>query len=312
MTSSPLIVPLVDGDVLLIDNSSLEKFTTCPRSAQYALIDQRVPAGERIPLRFGGIIHKILETRYRSATAMHAQSPQVEEVMRAVAIDEFSKWSPPEDDFHNFSTTLSFIHEYGLAYPFESFDILRFPDGRPLVEVPFAFPLGEVITPTKTIKVMWQGRIDLVYESNGAIYFMDHKTTSIMGPSYFSQFELSHQFYGYAWAVEQLLGRVVAGGVVNALGIRKPSKTGKAIELKRQLIPIQRPLLEDWRTDCLHIVADYLEHARRGYFPKHTAWCVGKFGECPYRKVCTLDTPEQRQMMLSSGEYQTNTWSPLT
>lgn len=309
---TPITLPLIDGDTLLIDNSSLEKFTTCPRSAQFAIAMRKVPSGERVPLKFGGIVHKILEARYRAATSMHAQSPEVEQVMLAIARDEFLSWQPPEDDFRNFDCVTTFISKYGEQYPFESFDVVKLPDGKPFIEVPFALPLGEIVDGAgKSIKLVWTGRIDLAYTINGSLYIMDHKTTSIMGPSYFTQFEISHQMYGYAWAAEQILGTQVIGVVINALGVRKPSKTGKAFEFQRQLIPISRPLLAEWKTDCLHIVADFVEMCRRGYLPRHTSWCVGKFGECPYRKVCTLDSVEQRMFMLNSGEFQTNDWSPL-
>lgn len=310
---TPIPLPLLDGDTLLIDNSSLEAFTTCPRRAQYELCRRLKPSGERSALRFGGIIHKLLETRYRSATALHAQSPEVEAVMTACAEQEFAQWSPPEDDHRTFSTALGFVRAYGEAYPFESFEVVKMPDGRPFIEVPFALPLGELEQEDgKTIKLVWTGRIDLAYLVNSSLYIMDHKTTSVMGPSYFTSFEISHQLYGYAWAAEQLLGTQVSGVVINALGIRKPTKTGKAFEFQRQLVPISRALLAEWKTDCLHIIADFVEMARRGYMPRHTAWCVGKFGECPFRKVCTLDTDSQREMMLTSGEFQKNEWSPLT
>lgn len=321
MNAIPL--PLIDGDTLLIDNSSLERFSTCPRSAEYALCRQLKPTGEKSALKFGGIIHKLLELRYRAGESMYAQSPTVEKAMLELADEEFNGkttiqpdgtlvetpgWSPPEDDFRTYSTAIGFIKRYGEDYPFEPFDIVKFPDGKPFIEVPFALPLGIV----GNVKVIWTGRIDLAYMSNGALYGMDHKTTSVMGPSYFSTFEISHQLYGYAWALEQILGTQVAGFVINALGIRRPTPKGKPFEFTRQLIPIQRGLLAEWKTDCLHLVADYIEMARRGYYPKATAWCVGKFGECPFKKVCTLDSADQREVMLSSGEFEKNTWSPLT
>ena len=311
-------LPLVDGDTLFIDNSSLEHFTTCPRQALYSLVRRLKPAGERTALNFGGIVHKILEARYRACTALHAQTQDVTNVMLATAQREYDKWSPPEDDYRNFSCAVELIRRYEEQYPFEQFEVVRDIDGSPMIEVPFAIPLGSIKTDfdgvRKEIKIVWTGRIDMVYisENGGGLYVMDHKTTSVMGPSYFSSFTISHQMYGYAWAVEQLCGRAVSAVVINALGVRKPTRTGNAFEFKREVIPVQRGLLNEWKQDCLYIVADFIEMCRRGYLPKHTAWCVGKFGECPFRKVCTLESNEQREIMLSSGEYVDNTWSPLT
>lgn len=311
---TPILLPLLDGDTLLIDNSSLEQFTTCPRAALYSVARKLRPSGERVPLIFGGIIHKILETRYRAITALHAQTSQVTAMMLAVAEREFATWAPPEDEFRNYSCAVEFIRRYEDEYPFESFEVLRQKDGSPMIEVPFALPLGELDDGSgKIIKVLWTGRIDMAYRSQngGGVYVLDHKTTSVMGPNFRNQFEISHQMYGYAWAAEQLIGEPVQAVVINGLGIRKPSKTGKAFEFTRPVIPVSRNLLEEWKTDCLHIVSDFIEMCRRGYLPKHTAWCVGKFGECPFRKVCTLDTEDQREMMLNSGEFQKNEWSPL-
>jgi len=310
---TPIPLPLVDGDTLFIDNSSLEHFTTCPRQALYSLVRRLKPAGERTALNFGGIIHKILEARYRACTALHAQTPDVTQVMLATAQREFDRWTPPEDDYRTFSCAVELIRRYENAYPFEQFEVVRGLDGSPMIEVPFAIPLGTIKLAEKDIKIVWTGRIDMAYisENGGGLYVMYHKTTSVMGPSYFSAFTISHQMYGYAWAVEQLTGKPVTAVVINALGVRKPTRTGNAFEFKRDVIPVQRGLLDEWKRDCLYIVADFVEMCRRGYLPKHTAWCVGKFGECPFRKVCTLETDDQREMMLQSGEFVKNDWSPL-
>ncbi len=310
----PFPLPLIDGDTLLLDNSSLEHFTTCPRQAYYSLIRKLRPSGERSALRFGQIVHKILEARYRTITPLHAQTSDVTNVMLATAEREFANWSPPEDDFRTYSCAVELIRRYEEQYPFEQFEVVKGRDGAPMIEVPFAIPLGEIESDGKTIKLVWTGRIDLVYISSngGGLYIMDHKTTSIMGPSWEASFTIASQIYGYAWAVEQLCGQQVSGVVINGLGIRKPTKTGKAFEFSRPFIPVVRSLLDEWKVDTIHIVSDFIENARRGYAPKHTAWCNGKFGECPFRKVCTLDGNDQREVMLNSGEFQTNTWSPLT
>lgn len=312
---TPITLPLVDGDTLFIDNSSLEHFTTCPRQALYSLVRRLKPAGERTALNFGGIVHKILEARYRACTALHAQTQEVTKVMLATAEREYQAWTPPEDDYRTLSCAVELIRRYEEYYPFEQFEVVRGSDGTPLIEVPFAIPLGtiDLKNENKQVKIVWQGRIDLAYISanGGGLYVMDHKTTSVMGPSYFSGFTIAHQMYGYAWATEQMCGQTVSAVVINALGIRKPTRTGNAFEFKREVIPIQRGLLDEWKRDTLYIVADFVEMCRRGYLPKHTVWCAGKFGMCPYHKVCTLDGDDQREVMLNSGEFTKNDWSPL-
>lgn len=306
----PLPLRLVDGNHLLIDNSSLEVFTTCPRAAQYHFINKRRASEERSALKFGGIIHKALDARYRIAEPMYAQSPAVETAMVAIIEQEFSTWQPGEDDFRTHSFAVELINKYGQTYPFESFEIVKVGD-KPFIEVPFAIPLGEIDSPTYgKIVVIWTGKIDIVYRHDGRIYVLDHKTTSMMGPSFFVDFELSHAMHGYCWAVEQLLNETVYGYVINALATRKPTKTGKALEFERKVYSLSRPHLEEWKNDTMHIVSDFVAMAERDYMPKHTKWCVAKYGTCPYHKVCVLP-PEQREFMIGSGEYEDITWSPL-
>lgn len=330
----PIPLPLIDGNTLVIDNSSIESFQTCPRLAQYTISRRLRPAGDRVPLRFGGIVHRILETRYRSGVPLHEQTPAVTAAMVDIASTEFTSWSPPEDDHRNYDTTIKLIQEYGKQYPYESFDIVHL-GAHPAIEVPFALPLGRIpvranifIQPITRapdgilvtagdpveqyldyIAVVWSGKIDLVYRDAGGVYIMDHKTSSIA--TNMAEFELSHQFKGYEWAVGSLLGYPVSGTCINRIVVRKPSRTGTQFSFDRKLIPSSPALIAEWRTDMLYIISDYVEMVRRAYMPKHTAWCVGKFGTCPFHRVCLLDSPEQREVMLTSGEFETNTWSPL-
>jgi hypothetical protein len=329
-------LPLLDGDTLLLDNSSLETFTTCPRSAQYLVCEKRKSSTERSALKFGGIIHQALELRYLAASSMYAQTDEVQSVMMARLSKEFSTWQPPEEDFRTYTCATELIRLYGETYPFESFQVLKDSTGRPFVEMPFAVPIGQIdindriwVKPmaknvdgvvcqsapleerfVSTINLIWTGKIDLAYSLDGRNFILDHKTTSIMGPSYFTSFEDSHQLIGYSWAAEHLLGVPIHGFVVNAIGVRKPTKTGKAFEFIRKAFSVDKWQKDEWVSDTMHIVSDFIEMCRRGYLPKHRAWCVGKFGECQFRKVCTLP-PEQRQIMLSTGEYEDATWSPL-
>lgn len=346
-------LPLLNGDTLIVDNSTMEKFQTCPRAAQYGICHRLQSSADKVALRFGGIAHRCLEIRYRYCAPMLEQTPEIEKAMVACASTEFHgiqkgpvnpgeevEWIkppfiPPLEEFRNYDRMVDLIRRYGQHYPFESFEIVRTPDGRPFVEFPFVLPLGEIEVignflvqplvrqPDGTIvksgepriclilnlPIIWMGKIDLVYESNGGLYIMDHKTASIA--TNMAEFEISHQFRGYEWAVETILGTQVTGTVINRIVVRKPTKTGEAFTFERKLIPTQRGLVNEWKTDMMHIVADFVEMVRRDYMPKHTIWCVSKFGTCPFHPVCSLDSPEQRQIMLDSQAYEDVTWSPL-
>ena len=323
MSEPSYALPLID-DTLFIDNSTLEVFTTCPRAAQYYVCQKKEKNTERPALRFGGIVHKILETRYRRNDP--CVTPECEAAMVATAEAEFAQWTPPLEEFRNYGAAVNLIHEYNKHYPIEPFRPVM-SGQTPLIEVPFACLLGEVpvmetilirnpdgsieLRSVETIKVMWQGRIDMVVQYEGRHYLVDHKTTSVMGPTYFREFEMSSQFHGYTWAAQKLLNTPIHGAIINAIGVRKPTRTGVPLEFERKTVQLSQTSLEEWERDTLYIVADFIEMVRRQYMPKHTKWCVGKYGMCQFFDVCTLPV-EQRQQMLTTGEYKSVTWNPLS
>lgn len=57
----------IDGDdyLLVLDNTALETFTTCPYSAMYKLVYSRQAHDKNAALTFGGAVHNGLETVLR-------------------------------------------------------------------------------------------------------------------------------------------------------------------------------------------------------------------------------------------------------
>ena len=317
-------LPLID-DTLFIDNSTYETFTTCPRSAEYYFLQKKERNRDRSALKFGGILHKILETRYLHSGRVLDDKAKAE--MLQAALRGFQDYCPEEGDHRNYDMAVDFILEYANAYPIESFDVVNI-NNRPAIELPFALPLfdyeinrtipvrnpdGSIeVRYVGTIKIIWQGRTDLVIrQGDNNIYGLDHKSTSMMGPTYFKEFELSSQFSGYTWAMEQLLDTRLAGFIINGLGIRKPTKTGKKLEFQRYTINSTPSKIDEWKRNTIHNIGQFIENTITSFHPQNTKWCVGKYGACQFFDVCTLPI-EQRQMMLATPDYKTVTWNPLT
>jgi hypothetical protein len=320
-------IPLIDG-AWFIDNSTTEKLVTCHRSAEYYVGHKREYNRTKSALEFGKIVHKVLERRY----ADHGPYLDVTATkdMLSEATEGFTAWSPDDpEEFRNYDTAVSLINKYSSEYMMEDFQVYKFPDGRPAVELPFAIPFGEVHLSSpgvwvreedgtvhynallELLPIVWKGKIDLIVLREQAMYGMDHKTTSIMGPGYFGEFELSSQVHGYSWAIRKLTGRLPSGFIINGLGVRKPTRTGKSLEFMRHLIPIFPGLVSEWEQDTIHILANYIDQCKSGYMPKMTKWCHGKYGACEYKPVCSLEDPSMRYMALYSNEYRNVTWDPL-
>lgn len=325
---SNLILPTTGG-TLFIDNSSLEKFTTCERSAEYYIIHRREAADPKWALRFGSIIHTMLEMRYRNPQwVQNGQDPHLIASQFQALAAEFDTTPAPELDHRNYNYAMELLDAYNLAHPNEPFTVLKHPTtAQPLVEVPFAVPLGTIKLPQwiwlsdlanpdsdpwqdDIIPVVWTGKIDLIYRYDGMTYILDHKTTSMMGPSFFQEFDLSQPMYGYVWAAEQLLSTQIDAFAVNAICTRRLTKTGKGIECARKSYYVDREQLVDWKKDIVTHITTFLLRISQNYFPKNTKWCMGKYGQCPYWDVCTLPS-STRSAALFSNTYQDVTWSPL-
>lgn len=332
---------------LQIDNSSLEVFNTCPRSAEYQLVHGR-GAPPSPALTYGGAIHEGLEYWYKNkhlikngrshddvlADTLRASEPPFEE--NPIPLGEWRTMDRCHD------TLVKYTKHYGEE---ESFNLLCH-DNKRAVEIPFSLPLGVIDQPSvvetdwtfeelvdpdtwpdqenatslvddgkrrvlfKKIHVYWTGKIDLAVHMDGSNWIVDHKTTSMLGPTFYGHFQLSNQTIGYTWAGEQIFGHPFAGLMVNVIVGRKPTKTGTPTAFERQRFYYRRDQIEEWKLNTLTLCSDFIANLSRSYFPMSPAWCMGKYGKCKYHDVCTL-AEDQREFMLQSDQYADNTWSPL-
>lgn len=305
----PIPPPLVDG-VLYLDNSQMELATTCARQSYYYTVRRVELNRTRIALDFGGAFHKVLEFLYTNYGTAYRNAEQNRAVVAFAAAQVLDT---PEDDYRSVSYLVDAVVKYLGDYPAEPFSIVNTPDGKPAVEVAFAMPIGTIDTKTwGPIKIVWTGKVDMMYRSRDRLGILDHKTTSMMGPQFFAEFEIAHQMYGYAAAAEYILGEACGEFTINALGCRKPTVKGKGVvyEFQRHIIPVTRALLDEWHDDTLSIIGTFLANCEAGYFPKETKWCVGKYGACQYKSVCSLN-PEHRELAFSTSEFRKVTWNPL-
>lgn len=317
-------LPIIEN-ALFIDNSSFERIVRCPRSAYFYILRKREANRPTSALSYGRNLHKALEVRYSDPDALQIPSPEVAAQQMETLREEFADY--PTDDWRTFDQAVATIRAYNEEYPFEEFEVKTVvnPDGvrMPLVELPFAYPLFEMSlnrdvldasgkpVHVDNLVIVWQGRIDLVVEKNGRLYLLDHKTTSMGGATYFKQFELSHQFYGYVYVAQKILKQPFAGFYVNALVGRKPIKTGRSIEFMRNLFDIDEAHLADWFRDTQSVLGQFVFNCLQSHFPKYTFNCVGKFGLCEYHDVCLQRTPEMAEILLQSGDFRDVDWDPL-
>lgn len=188
-------------------------------------------------------------------------------------------------------------------------------------EYPLSMGYEEPFVPTSvTCSIEWTGIVDMIADLSGEHWLVDHKTTSILSGDFFDGFEIAMQPVGYVSAARAAFPELdIQGFMVNVLACRKPvsavtaagkKSTAKSFEPHRRFYKYDQWKENEFRTDALALIEEFIANLTGNYFPRKTQWCIGKYGKCAFFEVCSLP-PEQRMMMLESGTYTDNTWKPV-
>jgi hypothetical protein len=325
----PLLTPLpAEGHYLLVlDNSAMEVFTRCPTAGLYHLVHRREAYARNAALTFGGALHEGIASLLRRLP---------EDDQDQAILQYFAENPAPPDEYRTAPLCLQVMRHYRARQVLPDYEWTVLSNGEPLIERPFELPLGvlEVNTPiqlpnwpeprlVKSIHVAWSGKIDLIANVAHRNRVVDHKTTSIAGDNYVSNFILAHQVIGYVWAARQLWPSLdITGFCLNAIYLRKPlpgttnllakgPKNGlPPLDFFRAFFEYSPIRLEQWEQNSMTLAEDFVHCLIRRYFPMFTNSCINKFGRCQYHDICTLDDPKVRHRMLMSDMYRDVTWSP--
>lgn len=253
-------IPGEPGEFLMvIDNSSLEKFTTCPKSSEFYLIDGREAHARNSALVFGGAIHAAMEELEWGRDA----SIQDQRI-----VDFFANNPTPPGDYRTVNVALQVMKHYRQRLEWAFPDLkpwlgLADANGKQIVEQAFEIPLGviEVNAPidmpwltqeesigqqrvhttmeppataihVRHIHIAWSGRIDRVAHTNSIDRVCDHKTTSIAGNQITDEYHLSNPMLGYTWAGRKLYPHLnIQGACINFIHLKKPGVSGYGADL---------------------------------------------------------------------------------
>jgi len=155
------------------------------------------------------------------------------------------------------------------------------------------------------------GRIDKIIEWNGALWVVDHKTTSSLGAQFFKNAEPNLQFTGYVWAAKKL-GFHAVGVILDAILVAKgllpgASKNPKLTPLARYDVYRSEECLKEWEETAGAIMGDINRCEELGIWYPNFDMCT-YYGECPFRKVCKEDKDIRERIIAS--DYDVDFWSP--
>lgn len=190
-------------------------------------------------------------------------------------------------------------------FPIEMFDKIV------ATETPFTLYLGR--TPSGH-EVSWSGILDRAVIWQGGLYYVDIKTSSFpLDDRFFSQFRLSGQLYGYAWAGQELQLGEFTGVMIQAVEVKAPAKTarGRTVEelLGVDIIPLLPEHIEEWKTDTLRKIDLIYEARERQSWTRNRGEICNSYTGCPFRRVC-LAHPDLREDIIKEN-YVEEEWNPL-
>lgn len=306
----------IPDNTLYIDNSAIELITTCPFLAYATLIRRRVPNSMAPALRFGRHIHTALEFRYKCMAQGLDWTTDRRNEQSSLLTNAFATDPLEDEGWRNVDTAQALIDTYNTKYPNEGLRILEV-NCEHIVEKPFTIFVGVI----NGINIIYIGRIDLAYMDGQHVFVRDHKTSSMLGDTYWKDAAVSEQQRGYCYALRETLGIEPLGYELNVLSARAPSKTGKALELPPRFKQFTREpsgQLDDWKRNMMNQLDVWLYLCERNgdSFDKwadsrHHKHCIGKFGVCKMYSVCELPDHKQQEMHLLSSSFKHNDWDPL-
>lgn len=294
------------------DSTSLGMLKTCPRLYQYTMIDGWASPVESIHLRFGIEYHSALQDYDLHRAQGHDHETSLRLVVRNLLISS-ADWNPNRDTkagkYKNRDTLVALVVGYLDHFVDDPAQTYIMENGRPAVELSFRFeldfhPIVDVGQP-----YLLSGHLDRVVEFNGALFVMDHKTTTTTpGQYYFHQYEPNNQMTLYTIGGQVVLNSPIKGVIISAAQIllTEPNRYIRGFTFRTQ------DQLEEWMTDLRVLLTNNEAYAEAGYWPMNDTAC-DKFGGCRFREVCSK-SPDVREMFLKTDFIKLeegDRWNPL-
>ncbi len=268
------------------DYTSLSTFLRCRKRYYWRMVRDIVSKAPQTAPEFGKAIHKALDVWHR-----------LHDPVQTIAAFNTNFVENPQDEKRTLRVGEKLLTLYMEKYAHEGFTILA-------TELPFSISIKD-----KGFNLI--GRIDKIINWDGAIYVLDHKTTSRLGYEFFYKIKPNMQFDGYIWAARQLGYPTCSGIVLDALlvakGLLTPAQLAKLTPLGRDVSTRTDKELDDYIKKICLIVEDIRACYASGVWYENTESCCD-FISCPYRVICKEE--ETLHDKIAEMDFKTEVWSP--
>ena len=269
------------------DYTALSTFLRCRKRYYWRFVRDLVGKAPQTAPEFGRCIHKALDIWFTT----HDQAKTIS-TFNTLFVEN------PADEKRTIRVGEKLLSLYMDKYDHEGFKVIK-------SEIPFAAPV-------RAGGFTLIGRIDKIIDRDGAVYVMDHKTTSRLGYEFFYKIKPNMQFDGYIWAARQLGFPTCSGILLDALlvakGLITPVQLAKLQPLARDISMRTDEELDRYIQNICLIVDDIRKCYETDIWYDNTESCCD-FIECPYRKLCKEDIAIQEK--IAAMDYRIEHWDPL-
>lgn len=303
----------IPGLQLAWDATSLALFAECPTKYKYAMIDGWRGRGTAPPLEFGRSWHRGLETRDRELAKGASRDEALISAIQDVTgqndsdgpADETERkgFTPGDDDRRTFFTLVRSLVWYDHHYSPDPAQLYWVDPSTPAIELSFQFDTK--IKASNGEAFSWCGHIDKVVTFAENLYIMEYKhTVSALGSYYFERYKPNIQVEGYYFGASVVLPEIPAGVIVDATEVKITFT-----KFQRHIVPLSAEHREEFHSELVHWMKLAEEFATSGHYPMNKTACTSKFGNCPYKAVCSKNRSVRPEYL--RADYKQLRWDPL-
>lgn len=270
----------------VVDNSMMNDVRGCLQKASRSHLQGWKPQGESVHLHAGGAFAHGLEAARRAFYEDKVDSETAVARGLNALLRFYGNFEPPQGSAKTAERMAGALEFYFNEWPLET-DHAKpklMPSGKHAIEFSFAQPLP-FNHPVTGEPIIYAGRSDMLCDFAGGVYVEDDKTTTQLGDSWASKWELRGQFTGYCWAAREA-GISVNGVLVRGVSILK-TKYGSA-----QAITNRSPWeIDRWLEQTVRDLRRLAEAYKEGWFDYNLGDACDSYGGCQFRQVCKSPDP---------------------
>ena len=286
----------------VLDSTILASFRACCAKGMMAYVEHWKPNTPSVHLHAGAAYAHGLERARRSF--YEAGNPEAVAVKHGLlALNEaYGAFQTPEGSNKTRERMTGALEFYFGRYPMSQDPATPhvLPSGRRAIEFSYAAPLP-VLHPESDEPILYSGRADMLVDYAQGVYLLDDKTTSALGGTWISSWDLRSQFSGYCW-LAQHAGFMVKGVLVRGVSILKTKYD------TLQAITHREPwMIERWLRQTVRDAERMILAWETGQWDYNLDESCTAYGGCQFKQVCVSEDPKPWLEM----NFTRRRWDPL-